>query len=60
MWKQLYGCAADPDRPAWSDPHTSCTSLCAAPQQLELCAMLGLGHTLNLPNQMGYALTIAW
>lgn len=59
MWKELYGCAADPDTAVWSDTITSCTSLCAQPAQLELCMMKGVGHQLDIPYK-GYPFTVAW
>lgn len=60
MWRELYGCTGDGERPAYADTTaTSCTSLCAAPGQLELCMMKGIGHQLDIPYQ-GYPFTAAW
>ncbi len=60
MWRGLYGCGGDGDRPSWSDGvATSCASLCAAPGRLELCMMRGVGHQLDVPHK-GYAFGIAW
>lgn len=60
MWKRLYGCAAEGERQVFSDSTTTCRALCGArKEQLELCAMRGVGHDLNTPYQ-GYPFTLAW
>lgn len=60
MWKDLRGCAGDPEKASFADTTaTSCTSLCAKPGSLELCKMAGIGHQLDIPYQ-GYPFTVAW
>mgnify|MGYP001811163654 CR=1 FL=1 len=60
MWKDLYGCSAEAERPLWSDATTNCVTMCGGRRErLDLCAMKGVGHDLNTPFQ-GYPFGLAW
>jgi poly(3-hydroxybutyrate) depolymerase len=58
MWKGLHGCGGARDVPGWTDRVTVCEELCAAPGQLQLCKMKGIGHELQRPFK-GYPFRVA-